>query len=186
MLNCSCTCERQGFLSFFGNEHFCATVYCLLRCLPFVRRPCHGVLVPCDSATCGLCPVPSANPHTCPQPFIPFDNAFSLVLNSHLFRDILLAHCFIPCGKYLLGYFLGCAGEVEWAIPEAGHVWRRWRDICVDSVRREVVCGISQRPRGSGEWAGVSSSETLLERECRARIPGQMEGPSRNRWSRNK
>lgn len=39
-------------------------------------------LVPCNSTTCGLCPLPSANPHTCLQPFIPLDNDFPLVLKS--------------------------------------------------------------------------------------------------------
>lgn len=162
-----------------GSSAFLATGIFVSRFMVcsglFFRKTHHGSPIPWVSATCGPCPVPSPNPHTCPQPFIPLDRASSLVLKSHLFGDILLALCFNPCGNYLLGCFLGCAGEVEWAVPEAGHVWRRWRDICVDSVRREVVRGTGQRPRGSGEWA-----EPLPVRHCWKQNT-EMETLSRNR-----
>lgn len=73
--------------------------------------------------------------------------------------DVIAAHGLLPCSKCLFGRFLGRVGEVERAVPEVGHVRRRRRDIRVDPVRRAVVCGAGQRPRGPGERAGRSSRE---------------------------
>ena len=65
--------------------------------------------------------------------------------------DSFLAHGLLPFSKCLPGRLPGRAGEVERAVPEAGHVRRRWRNIRVDPVRGPVVCGAGQRPRGPGE-----------------------------------
>lgn len=65
--------------------------------------------------------------------------------------DSFLAHGLLPFSKCLPGRLPGRAGEVERAVPEAGHMRRRWWNIRVDPIRGPVVCGAGQRPRGPGE-----------------------------------
>lgn len=46
----------------------------------------------------------------------------------------------------------GGLGAVEWALPEIGHLWHRWRNLCLDPVRRSLVCGVGQWPWCTGEY----------------------------------
>lgn len=93
-------CERQGreqmgsrpSLCFYNSGHFRVTIYCLLRCLLFVRKPCLVGLVPCDTAMCGLCPVPSADPHILPWSFPLTMRSFWLVVKFDLFVGVILGH----------------------------------------------------------------------------------------------
>lgn len=104
---------------------------------------------------CPLCwtPHPPSSPSPCLCPCILVSSGSDNVV------DVIAAHGLLPCSKCLFGRFLGRVGEVERAVPEAGHVRRRRRDIRVDPVRRAVVCGAGQRPRGPGERAGRSSGK---------------------------
>ena len=73
-----------------------------------------------------------------------FDRTSQTLSGSDNFVNGFLAHGLLPCSKCLPGHLPGCAGEVERAVPEAGHMRRGWRDIRMDPVRGPVVCGAGQ------------------------------------------
>lgn len=65
-----------------------------------------------------------------------------------------MSFCASPADMFLqnvtLSLSAGCLGAMERTLPEAGHLRHGRRHLCLDPVRRKVVCGAGKRQRGAG------------------------------------
>lgn len=84
------------------------------------------------------------------------------LLEGHSTASPVVVSVPVPSFHHLLCISLGGLGAVEWALPEIGHLWYRWRNLCLDPVWGSLVCGAGQWPWSAGKNKTFITFSSLL------------------------